>query len=256
MPPAATAAGLVGAVEPLEDARRRLRLKARPVVRDLEERVRTVSVARGADAYGDRRARGRVRCRVGEQVAQHLAQPRLVADHDGHAVQSADDLELGAAVGRDDTHVGDCFSDKREEIDGMPVDRALLVEASEQQQVVDQQPHAASFVLDAAHGSRDIGRIGGGALPVELGVATDRGQWSAQLVAGVADKPSHAFLGRACLGLGILAIAEGRLDLAQHRVERLRQPSHLGARVTLRYAVRQVAGGDGLGRTLDLDQRA
>ncbi|GMA86426.1 hypothetical protein GCM10025868_16760 [Angustibacter aerolatus] len=62
------------------------------------------------------------------------------------------------------------------EVDRVALLGALLVEAGEQQQVLDQPAHAGGLVLDAAHGPAHVVRLGDGALPVELGVPADGGE--------------------------------------------------------------------------------
>src|SRR6185437_10070638 len=57
----------------------------------------------------------------------------------------------------------------------------------------------------------------------------DRGQRGSQLVAGVRDEPAHSLLGPVRRRLGFLARVEGRLDLAQHDVQRPPEAADLGA---------------------------
>jgi hypothetical protein len=113
------------------------------------------------------------------------------------------------------------------------LERSLLVEARQQQQVVDEQAHALGLVLDAAQQPRHLGGVGDRALPVQLGEAPDGGERRAQLVAGVGDEAPHLLLRAAGGRLGRLAGAERGLDLLQHAVERQAQPPHLRARVVV-----------------------
>ena len=57
-----------------------------------------------------------------------------------------------------------------------------------------EQPHPTRLAFDARHQHLDVA---GGALPVQLGEAADRGQRCAQLVAGVGDEAAHPLLGSA-----------------------------------------------------------
>ena len=68
---------------------------------------------------------------------------------------------------------------------------ALFVEARERQQVLDEHAHARGLGLDARHRLLLVGGIAGGADPVELGVAADRGERGAQLVRGVGEEAAQ-----------------------------------------------------------------
>ena len=61
------------------------------------------------------------------------------------------------------------------------------------------EAHAGALGLDPLHEAADLLGIADGALAVQLGETADRGQWRAQLVAGVGDEPAHPVLGRARL---------------------------------------------------------
>jgi hypothetical protein len=74
------------------------------------------------------------------------------------------------------------------------LDRAPLVEAGEQQEVLHQQAHPHRLLLDPAHQPVELGRLARGALPVELGEAPDGGERGPQLVAGVGDEAPHPLL--------------------------------------------------------------
>ncbi len=128
------------------------------------------------------------------------------------------------------------------------VERALLVQPGEHQQVLDQGAHPDRLVLDPAHGAPDVGLGGQGAHPVQLGEAADPGQRGAQLVRGVGDEPPHP-------ALGLRPGGEGGLDLRQHAVEGDGEPADLGVRREGRHPVRELAGGDQLGALLDPAQR-
>ena len=120
---------------------------------------------------------------------------------------------------------------------------AALVEAGQQQEVVDEAAHAHGFLLGAAHGLAEAGLVVEGAALVELGVAPDRGDRRAQLVGGVGDELAQPLLGR------LRALVERPSSmLPEHGVERLAELGRLGARRRRLDAVGQVALGDGRGR--------
>jgi len=67
-------------------------------------------------------------------------------------------------------------------------------------------------------GRREGAVVQPAALPVVLGVAADRGERGAQLVAGIGQEAAQPFLGLPCGGLGPGPRPEGRFDLGQHHV--------------------------------------
>ncbi len=66
-----------------------------------------------------------------------------------------------------------------------------LIEAREQQEIVDQHAHARRGFLDAAHGLGEIVGPRGRAAPEQLGVAADRSERCTQLVRRVTDEPAQ-----------------------------------------------------------------
>jgi hypothetical protein len=83
-------------------------------------------------------------------------------------------------------------AEDRQQVDRAPVQRALLVQAGEQEQVLHhQQPHPRRLVLDAAQQPVELAGLAGRPLPVQLREAPDGGQRGAQLVARVGDEASH-----------------------------------------------------------------
>ncbi len=152
---------------------------------------------------------------------------------------------------RDRLRVVHGVAGQRQQVDAVPLQRPLRVEPGQQQQVLDEQTHPAGLALDAAHQHLDVA---GGALPVQLGEAADRGQRRAQLVAGVGDEPAHPVLGGAGLLGRRLRRRHRALDLREHSVERQRQSADFGARITLRDTTVELSGGDRRGGLLDLDQ--
>ena len=89
----------------------------------------------------------------------------------------------------------------------------------------------------------------------KLGEPADGGQRRAQLVAGVGDEAAHPLLG--CAGLFGRRFRRRKrpLDLRQHTVQRQRQATHLGARITLRDTTIQLPRGDVGGRLFDFCKR-
>ena len=75
-----------------------------------------------------------------------------------------------------------------------------LVQAGQQQQVLDQHGHPAGLALDPAHRLVELRAGRRAAAPVQLGEAADRGQRGAQLVRGVRDELPQPLLGRGTRG--------------------------------------------------------
>ena len=105
--------------------------------------------------------------RVADQVADHLAQPVLVAV-DGHALG---DVGGHHPVGRDRAPVGGGVDAEHAEVDRRALERAALVEPGEEQQVVDQRRHAHRLLLGAPHRLVEVAGLGEPAVAVQLGVA-------------------------------------------------------------------------------------
>ena len=82
--------------------------------------------------------------------------------------------------------------DEAGEVDRLAFERAALVEAREQQQVVDEHAHARRRFLDAPHRLGEIVGPGARAAPEQLGVAADRRERRAQLVRRVGDEAAQA----------------------------------------------------------------
>ena len=77
------------------------------------------------------------------------------------------------------------------EVDRVAGQRPTLVEAGEQQQVVDQRRHPHRLLLGAAHRLVELGGVVEAAVAVQLGVAADRRDRRAQLVRRVGDEPAQ-----------------------------------------------------------------
>ncbi len=115
---------------------------------------------------------------VAEEVVDHLAQPVLVAHDDGIG---RIEVEVDHPVGVDDTRIVDCRSDQTCHIDTCVLEWATLIEAGQQQQVVDEYAHADRFLLDPMHRSRRclVVRVGAAR---QLGVPADRRERRSQFV--------------------------------------------------------------------------
>ena len=131
---------------------------------------------------------------------------------------------------------------------GSVLERSSLVEAREQQQVVDEHAHAPRFALDAGHRALEVVGTRVGAAAEQLGVGADGGERRPQLVRRVGDEAAQPRLGRC-------ASRRSGLDLAQHGVQRHAEPADLGVRLRALDAPREVAGGDRGRRRLDRRQR-
>ena len=81
-----------------------------------------------------------------------------------------------------DRRLDDVVESKRPHLEG-----PLVVEPSEQQQVVDQLCHPRGFVFDRAHRVGEVLRAAVGAATEQLRVAADRGQRGAELMRGVGE---------------------------------------------------------------------
>ena len=192
----------------------------------------------------DRRALRRVDPGVGQQVAGHLPEPGLVA---------GDDQRIGMLVGHragrvDGREVGQGVAGHGDEVDRLAFQRPALVEPGQQEEVLDEEPHAGGLVLDAAHGPGQVLRPLGGPPAEQLGVAPDGGERRAQLVAGVGDEAAQPVLGGAPLG-------EGGLDLGQHGVEGEAEAADLGVGLGRFDPAGEVAAGDVAGGGGDALQR-
>ena len=217
-----------------------LRFDARPVVANLDDGVFPMS----AQSYLDRGAGRRVAENVGEQIRDDLGDlVRIGVDRDlrrGAAVEADDG---GGAAGVADPQVHGCIHRYFGQLRVFQRKRAPLVEAGELKKVLDEAAHALSLGFDPVHRDGDLA-VRHAADAIELGVAANRGQRSAQLVRGVGDELTHLFL-RALLDV------EGLLDLLEHDVDGIGELADLGALLALGDAAREVAVGDGVGCALD-----
>ena len=156
--------------------------------------------------------------------------------------------ERDRAIGLDRLRGLDGLADHLVERDGVALERAPVVEAREEQEVVDEEAHALRLAADPAHRALEVVRPLGRAAAVELRIGAHRGERRPQLVRRVGDEPAQLALGR-------LLRAERRLDRPEHGVERVPQPADLGAVVVALDAAREVAAGDRRGRPADVVER-
>ena len=95
-----------------------------------------------------------------------------------------------------------------------------------------------------------------GGPPLEqLRVGRHRGDGRTELVRRVSDELAQMVLGLLQAGLGGQPGRERRLNALQHDVERLGQATDLGGLLRARDALVEVAGGDGVRRSLDVLER-
>ena len=127
------------------------------------------------------------------------------------------------------------------ELDGLALERPALVEAGEQEEIVDEQPHPPGLALDPGHRALEVVRPLARAAVEQLRVGAHGGKRRAQLVRRIGDEAAQPVLRRG-------ALVERLLDLAEHRVERPAEPADLGARVVVLDALGEVAAGDRGGR--------
>ena len=126
--------------------------------------------------------------RVLQQVGEDLAEPRLVAGDDDGAGRG----EIDRPVRRDGARVVDRVARDVREVDRLRFERPALVEAREQQHVVDERAHAVGFFFDPAHGFGEVFGAVGRTAAEQLGVAADRRERRTQFVRRVADETTQA----------------------------------------------------------------
>ena len=139
-------------------------------------------------------------------------------------------VELPAVLGGGRAGVAGDVDGEHAQVDRFALEGATVVEAGEQQEVLDEVLHAHRLGLDPRQGVHDP--LGHGlALPAgELGVAADRGERRAQLVAGVGDELPHPRLrGLPC--------PQRAVDVVEHAVEGQADLTDLGARVDVLHAL-------------------
>ena len=177
-----------------------------------------------------------MRADVREQVVDDLPETVAVAEDRDRLVG-----EVERPVGIEGSRHVDRIPHERVELDTLALEGASLVEAREQEQVLDEDAHPLGLARDAAHRPCEILRPALGSAPEELRVRPHGGEGRAQLVRRVCDEPPQPPVG--CL------------DATEHRVERRADAADLRALVVDLDPVREVAGGDRLRGLLDGAQR-
>jgi hypothetical protein len=155
---------------------------------------------------------------VGEQIVDHLSQS-LGITTDFDRVRGKDENGMPR---RPDQSRLDCLPRHRRHIDRLEVKGTFLIEARQQEKIVDQDVHSIRFVSDVVHRGGEVSWPLPCSTIEHLGIAPDRGQWGTQLVSGVGQEPPQSRLGPCSFG-------HGCFDLAQHRIERQAESSDFGA---------------------------
>ena len=154
-----------------------------------------------------------------KQVVDDLTQPVAVADH-----RRGLELRRDRPIRLHELRRLDGLGDDAADVDRLLLERPALVEPRQQQQVVDEQAHPLRLARDPRHRPRQVLGMLGSAAREELGVGAHRRERRAKLVRCIGDEAPQLSLRR-------LARAKGRLDLAEHRVQRATEPPNLGALV-------------------------
>ena len=199
----------------------------------------------------------RVRERVGDEVADHLAQPRLVAEHHRHLGERVVEAQADRPVGlhrRGVVHgvAGDLGEVDRRDGRAAAAGRAGRAAAGPRRAAPCGRPRPRCA---ASAGSRPRASLTApcrySSAKPRIEVSGVRSSW----LASATKRRIRSAEPRALL-LGLLLRAERALDPGEHAVERGRQPADLGALVALGHALGEVAGGDRLRRPLHLAERA
>ena len=146
---------------------------------------RTASSSSRADPHRDISGVRGVLHGIDHQIAEHLAQPRLVAEHLWNP-RPVNHIQRDRALRRDRAGVMHGVGGQCQQVHPVALQRALGVQPCQQQQIFDQQAHPARFTLDPRH---RLLHVAGRPLPIQLGESTNGGQRGAQLMAGVGDEP-------------------------------------------------------------------
>ena len=184
----------------------------------------------GGDRDGHRGPGGGVLGRVAEQVREYLAQPVLVAAYLHRLVRAAPAATGGPGAAARASLVASIASRVRSTgcaRSGRPASSRASSSRSSTSPLI-----LADSDVDPLQRVRTSGGSVTGLAPGQLGVAPDRGQRGAQLVAGV---------GREAAQPGLAGVPPGQrgLDVAEHPVERLAELADLGARIGVPDPVRQ-----------------
>ena len=208
------------------------------------ERPDARAASEGFDRDVDSRSLRGVFGRIADEVRNDLSQSLLVSDHDDRCRRAEGDHESG----RDDLGLlCGLFCDHRE-IDGVLFERPTLIQAGEEQQVVDEHSHPGRFVLDPPHRRGEVVGACGGPASEELGIAADRGDRGSELVGGVSEELTQPVLRSPLLG-------ECTVDLGEHLVQGCAEATDLGAVVVALDTTRKVTRRDRPRRLLDPSER-
>ncbi len=190
-PPTGARAGLVGPVEAFEDP---LGSGPRPGPSSSTSSTATVALGRpAAPAPASTPECGSGRWPAGWRRAG-AAGPRRRPRQLVGGVEADRPLRLHGGG------VGDGVGHHPGQVHRRRLERPSLVEAGEEQHLVDEHAHPGRFVLHPAHGVGQGLLIVQAALAPELGVAPDRRERRAQLVRRVGDEPPQPVLRRGPLG--------------------------------------------------------
>ncbi len=163
---------------------------------------------------------------IGQQIHQDLVQPPAVAVHQRRLLGQ---LQPPPVTGSRHPRVAHRIDHQRHQIGGRVRERPPGVEPGEQQQVLHQPRHPLRLRLDPAQRVPGLRPRLLPSAPGQLGIAADRRERRAQLMAGVGDEPPDPHL-------ALLTDRERRTDMPQHPVQRradlphFRPPVRLGRR--------------------------
>jgi len=144
-----------------------------------------------ADPHHHRRVVRGVLQGVGDQIGDHLPDPRLVSQRRHRLEGVAAVVDPGQAdepVRHPHVRVTHRVRRHRQQVHRLAAQRSLLVQAGQQQHVVDQQSHPADFGLDPPHRLVQR-RVAGGAPPRRYSSAKPwiGGERGAQFMGGVGE---------------------------------------------------------------------
>src|SRR5919198_549125 len=237
----------IGAVEAFENPLENVGAHAGAFVRDPDHCVRVLVCYR--NLY--RRVRGRMRTCVAQEVVDDLPEALAIAEHHHRLGFEPDPPRWINRLRGLDSFRHDLVHSHR-----LPLQRTSLVEAREQQQILDERAHALRLACDPVHRAREI--FGPSLRPAleELCVRPHGGKRRAQLVRRVGDEATQLLLGLPCPLLRCLTRLECRLDLSQHRVERDAEAPDFRPLVRVLDPPREIPGCDPGRRSFDRPERA
>ncbi len=124
-----------------------------------------------------------MRAHVREEIVDHLPQAVSIADH-GCLIEAAGDHTLRLE------HSGGLHRLGHDvvKLDPLALERPALVEAGEQEQILDENAHSLGFARDPRHRALEVGRPLRGSAREQLGIGPHRCERSAELVRSVGDE--------------------------------------------------------------------